>query len=417
MDQNKLEYGESFNGGSEISDDGASWETVEENDMATLDGRKEREPSLSDEDAIVNIESHDNHESPMRDSACGEPNSQESDVLDGQRAQNSGENGEVDSSLSVAAGILVKMGNSLGDDIPEEMDVDSNFQRVCDEHGSCSFKHFDIAKEPLDHHFFGGTEQVLCGRKWTKKVQKEWSILEKNLPDAIFVRVFEDRMDLLRAVIVGACGTPYQDGLFFFDFFLPSEYPQVPPSAYYHSGGLRINPNLYEEGKVCLSLLNTWTGKGNEVWDPNSSSILQVLVSIQGLVLNSRPYFNEAGYEKQVGTAEGEKNSYPYNENTYLLNLRSMLYLLRRPPMHFEDFVRDHFRSRGPYILKACDAYMNGCPVGSLTKDACMTTKSNEHSSVGFKLMLAKITRSCSRFSVMLEQTARSSNTSPDPPS
>lgn len=104
-------------------------------------------------------------------------------------------------------------------------------------------------------------------------------------------------------------------------------------SAYYHSGGLRINPNLYEEGKVCLSLLNTWTGKGNEVWDPNSSSILQVLVSIQGLVLNSRPYFNEAGYEKQVGTAEGEKNSYPYNENTYLLNLRSMLYLLRRPPM------------------------------------------------------------------------------------
>lgn len=31
------EDGESFNGGSEVSDDGASWETVEENDMATLD--------------------------------------------------------------------------------------------------------------------------------------------------------------------------------------------------------------------------------------------------------------------------------------------------------------------------------------------------------------------------------------------
>jgi ubiquitin-conjugating enzyme E2 O len=36
-------------------------------------------------------------------------------------------------------------------------------------------------------------------------------------------------MDLLRAVIVGASGTPYQDGLFFFDFYLPPEYPQVPP--------------------------------------------------------------------------------------------------------------------------------------------------------------------------------------------
>lgn len=36
-------------------------------------------------------------------------------------------------------------------------------------------------------------------------------------------------MDLLRAVIVGAYGTPYQDGLFVFDFHLPPEYPDVPP--------------------------------------------------------------------------------------------------------------------------------------------------------------------------------------------
>lgn len=104
-------------------------------------------------------------------------------------------------------------------------------------------------------------------------------------------------------------------------------------SVYYHSGGLRINPNLYVDGKVCLSLLNTWTGRGNEVWDPSSSSILQVLVSLQGLVLNDKPYFNEAGYDKQIGTVEGEKNAIPYNENTYLLNLKTMLYLLRRPPM------------------------------------------------------------------------------------
>lgn len=103
-------------------------------------------------------------------------------------------------------------------------------------------------------------------------------------------------------------------------------------SAYYHSGGWRVNPNLYEEGKVCLSLLNTWTGRGNEVWDSSSSSILQVLVSLQGLVLNSKPYFNEAGYDKQIGTAEGEKNSLSYNENTFLLNCKTIMYLMRKPP-------------------------------------------------------------------------------------
>lgn len=49
------------------------------------------------------------------------------------------------------------------------------------------------------------------------------------MTEEIYVRVYEDRMDLLRAVIVGAYGTPYQDGLFFFDFHLPPEYPDVPP--------------------------------------------------------------------------------------------------------------------------------------------------------------------------------------------
>lgn len=102
--------------------------------------------------------------------------------------------------------------------------------------------------------------------------------------------------------------------------------------AYYHSGGLRLNPNLYENGNVCLSLLNTWTGKGTEVWDPAKSTMLQVLVSIQGLVLNANPYFNEAGYERQVGSPEGIKNSFIYNENAFLLSCRSMLYLLHRPP-------------------------------------------------------------------------------------
>ncbi|XP_022763037.1 probable ubiquitin-conjugating enzyme E2 23 isoform X2 [Durio zibethinus] len=270
--------------------------------------------------------------------------------------------------------------------------IEDSDSKTVDEDGACSFKRFDTAKDPLDHYFLGANGQNNTGRKWLKKVQQDWNILQNNLPDGIYVRVYEDQMDLLRAVIVGAYGTPYQDGLFFFDFHLPPEYPDVPPSAYYHSGGWRINPNLYEEGKVCLSLLNTWTGRGNEVWDPSSSSILQVLVSLQGLVLNAKPYFNEAGYDKQVGTAEGEKNSLAYNENTFLLNCKSMMYLMRKPPKDFEELVRDHFRRRGYYILKACDAYMKGYLIGSLTKDASFSDENNANStSVGFKLMLGKI--------------------------
>lgn len=103
-------------------------------------------------------------------------------------------------------------------------------------------------------------------------------------------------------------------------------------TVHYISGGLRVNPNLYESGKVCLSLLNTWTGTGSEVWNPGSSTILQILLSLQALVLNDKPYFNEAGYDQQVGRTEGEKNSVSYNENAFLMTCKSMLYTLHKPP-------------------------------------------------------------------------------------
>ena len=62
---------------------------------------------------------------------------------------------------------------------------------------------------------------------------------------------------------------------------------------HYHAWGLseRLNPNLYENGKVCLSLLGTWSGPG---WDPDSSTLLQLLVSVQGLVLVDKPYRGRA---------------------------------------------------------------------------------------------------------------------------
>jgi ubiquitin-conjugating enzyme E2 O len=68
------------------------------------------------------------------------------------------------------------------------------------------------------------------------------------------------------------------------------------------------------------------------VWNPGTSTILQVLLSLQALVLNEKPYFNEAGYDQQIGRVEGEKNSVSYNENAFLVTTKSMLYLLRKPP-------------------------------------------------------------------------------------
>ena len=55
---------------------------------------------------------------------------------------------------------------------------------------------------------------------------------------------------------------------------------------------VRFNPNLYEDGKVCLSILGTWAGPG---WTP-VMNIRLVLDSIRSL-MGAFPVQNEPSYE------------------------------------------------------------------------------------------------------------------------
>ncbi|KAL1821657.1 hypothetical protein ACET3Z_016526 [Daucus carota] len=252
------------------------------------------------------------------------------------------------------------------------------------------FKRFDTVNDFVDHHYsavgFEGQQQP--SKTWTKKIHDEWKMLEKGLPDTIYVRVYETRMDLLRAIIIGPAGTPYHDGLFVFDVLFPPNYPDVPPMVYYYSGGLRLNPNLYDCGKVCLSLLNTWTGEGNEKWMPKTSTMLQVLVSIQALILNEEPFFNEPGYDGMYTGEEGRRRSKEYSESAFIMSLKTMMYTLRRPPKHFEDFVAGHFRTNARRILLACKAYTEGAAIGSLGNNVQV------ESSQSFKEAVAKMMNS-----------------------
>ncbi|KAF9563770.1 hypothetical protein EC968_004713 [Mortierella alpina] len=214
------------------------------------------------------------------------------------------------------------------------------------------WKSFLVAEAtPEDHHFLQSHPVAPHGDKaWIKRIVKEHSILSSSLPEGIRVRAFEDRMDLLRVMIQGPDHTPYKNALFLFDFMLPSQFPNQPPVAFFHSwtGGIgRINPNLYEDGNVCLSLLNTWHGKDQtETWTP-SSSILQLLISLQGLVLVPEPYYNEAGFEKFVGTTEAARNSELYNEKVYLLSLKTVQTILNNPPAPFQKEVRHFYVKQG----------------------------------------------------------------------
>ncbi|ESO05696.1 hypothetical protein HELRODRAFT_111131 [Helobdella robusta] len=209
-----------------------------------------------------------------------------------------------------------------------------------------------LSSSPDHHHFKSSTHNPSNQKTFLNAVKKEINLLKGSLPLGIFVKGYDSRMDLFSVMIEGPTHTPYEDGLFFFDVQLPSDYPKNPPKFFYVSYCAdRLNPNLYEDGKVCVSLLGTWLGKGTEIWNPKESNLLQVLVSIQGLILNHEPYFNEAGYERQKGTQEGQENSRMYNEMVLIKLVQAMTKLLRSPHVAFAEEIYCHFRERSSKLI------------------------------------------------------------------
>lgn len=102
----------------------------------------------------------------------------------------------------------------------------------------------------------------------------------------------------VRAIIIGPPETPYEFGFFEFQIKFGREYPTKPPAvtAVTTNGGrTRFNPNIYAQGKVCLSILGTWRGERGEEWS-SAQGLESVLISIQSL-MSANPYENEPGFE------------------------------------------------------------------------------------------------------------------------
>lgn len=108
--------------------------------------------------------------------------------------------------------------------------------------------------DKLDHHYFASKPKA--ARLNARKMFQELSAYKTGLPveygSSIFVRAVEDRLDLLRALILGPDDTPYANGCFVFDIHLKNYPAQAPSVQFLTTGGgrVRFNPNLYNCGKV-----------------------------------------------------------------------------------------------------------------------------------------------------------------------
>lgn len=159
--------------------------------------------------------------------------------------------------------------------------------------------------------------------------------LAKN---GVYFHVNEDDMMNVYAMFVGREKTPYHHGFYFIKFTYPSTYPMDPPKAHYATQGqifgrsFRFNPNLYVCGKVCLSMLGTWSGPG---WMP-VNTIINVFMAVQALVLNDYPVKNEPGYSNHSDKSVEVAN---YNRVVEYANIKvGILEMMENPPKDFAVF-------------------------------------------------------------------------------
>ncbi len=169
-----------------------------------------------------------------------------------------------------------------------------------------------------------------------KRIILDVSDLQKDPIENI--HYFPDEDNILKgyALIIGPEKTPYEGGCYMFTFEFNEEYPYKPPKVIFESndGVTRYNPNFYRNGKVCLSILNTWNG---EPWSA-CQSIRSILITLQ-MTMNENPLANEPGvsmvnhyvcirkYNQIITFKNIEQNIIRYMENPSTIPIQNELIL------------------------------------------------------------------------------------------
>lgn len=150
-----------------------------------------------------------------------------------------------------------------------------------------------------------------CVSTRTSNIYKHYDMIKKADLHNVYFAFDENKCHLFKFMIIGPKNTPYENGFYVFDGIL-TNFPRNPPKIQFMTTGggtVRFNPNLYHCGKVCLSLLGTWTGPK---WT-SESTLLQIILSIQSMILVEEPYYNEPGHSLNKIGSERYNETVRYN--------------------------------------------------------------------------------------------------------
>ena len=140
-------------------------------------------------------------------------------------------------------------------------------------------------------------QSVVVSRDTVKRLINDIKDIRKSPLDSEGIYYKHDDTNLLLgyAYICGPKDSMYFGGNYFYKINFPHDYPHRPPKLTFMNkdGKTRFHPNMYKNGKICLSILNTWKG---DQWTGCQSirSILLTIVSI----LDNNPLLHEPGFTR-----------------------------------------------------------------------------------------------------------------------
>ena len=154
------------------------------------------------------------------------------------------------------------------------------------------------------------------------------------------------------ALIIGPQNTIYSHGMYFFEFDYPDNYPFSPPKLTYltNGDGVRFNPNLYRNGKVCVSILNTWSGPQ---WS-SCQTISSILLTLTTLFHN-KPLLNEPGLTEACSSFK------PYNKVIRYSSIKVAFFdvlnekICKKMFNKFKKYIVDYVKKNQNSIIKDID--------------------------------------------------------------
>ncbi|XP_044158999.1 ubiquitin-conjugating enzyme E2 T [Bufo gargarizans] len=165
------------------------------------------------------------------------------------------------------------------------------------------------------------------------RLKRELQLLSTEPPSGVSCWQVDDKIDELRAQVVGGSGSPYEGGVFSLEIVVPERYPFEPPRVQFLTP--IYHPNIDTAGRICLDILKP-PPKG--AWRP-ALNLSSVLTSIQLLMTEPNP---EDPLMADIA------REYKYHRAAYTANARSWTEKHAKPRDSAADGLSQKRRSADP---------------------------------------------------------------------